>query len=49
MLALAAALRFRVPHVRPGRYAVAIWCRRCGGNLILAGSTGLGQVVTVLP
>jgi hypothetical protein len=41
--------RFRVPRVRPGRYAVVIWCRPCGGSLILAGSTGLGEVVTVLP
>jgi hypothetical protein len=41
--------RFRVPRVRPGRYAVVIWCRPCGGSLILAGSTGLGQVITVRP
>jgi hypothetical protein len=41
--------RFRVPRVRPGKYKVAIWCRRCGGSLILAGPTGFGQTVTVLP
>jgi hypothetical protein len=39
--------RFRVPRVRPGRYAVVIWCRPCGGSLILAGATARGQVVTV--
>jgi hypothetical protein len=41
--------RFRVPRVRPGRYKVVIWCRPCGGTLILAGPTGFGQTVTVLP
>jgi hypothetical protein len=40
--------RFRVPMVRPGRYKVVIWCRPCGGSLILAGATGFGQTVTVL-
>lgn len=40
--------RFRVPRVRPGRYKVVIWCRPCGGTLILAGPTGFGQTVTVL-
>src|SRR5256885_2966651 len=38
--------RFRVPEVRPGRYKVVVWCRPCGGTLILAGSTGLGQTGT---
>jgi hypothetical protein len=41
--------RFRVPMVRPGRYKVVIWCRPCGRSLILAGATGFGQTVTVLP
>ena len=41
--------RFRVPMVRPGRYKVVMWCRPCGGSLILAGSTRFGQTVTVLP
>ena len=40
--------RFRVPMVRPGRYKVVIWCKPCGGSLILAGATGFGQTVTVL-
>jgi hypothetical protein len=40
--------RFRVPMVRPGKYKVVIWCRPCGGSLILAGATGFGQTVTVL-
>ena len=39
--------RFRVPRVAPGRYAVVIWCRPCGGSLILAGATMQGQIVTV--
>ena len=41
--------RFRVPMVRPGKYKVVIWCRPCGGTLILAGPTGFGQTVTVRP
>ena len=44
----ATQFRFRVPKVTPGRYKVVIWCRPCGGTLILAGPTGLGQTVTVL-
>jgi hypothetical protein len=40
--------RFRVPMVRPGRYKVVMWCRLCGGSLILAGGTRFGQTVTVL-
>ena len=38
---------FRVPRVRPGRYQVAMWCRPCGGSLILAGATMHGQVVVI--
>jgi hypothetical protein len=38
---------FRVPRVAPGRYQVAIWCRPCGGSLILAGDTIYGQVLTI--
>ena len=41
--------RFRVPMVRPGGYKVVMWCRPCGGSLLLAGSTRFGQTVTVLP
>jgi hypothetical protein len=40
--------RFSVPRVRPGKYKVVIWCRPCGGTLILAGPTCFGQTVTVL-
>ena len=40
--------RFRVPMVPPGRYKVVMWCRPCGGSLLLAGGTRLGQTVTVL-
>jgi hypothetical protein len=40
----------RLPaQVRPGRYQVVLWCRACGGSLILAGATMYGQVVTVRP
>jgi hypothetical protein len=40
----------RLPaRVRPGRYQVVLWCRVCGGSLILAGATMYGQVVTVRP
>jgi hypothetical protein len=38
---------FRVPAVAPGRYQVVLWCRQCGGSLILAGSTFHGQVVKI--
>jgi hypothetical protein len=38
---------FRVPRIAPGRYQVAVWCRPCGGGLILAGDTIYGQVVRV--
>ena len=40
---------FRVPKVAPGRYRVALWCRACGGSLILAGRRIEGQVVQVRP
>jgi hypothetical protein len=40
--------RFRVPMVRSGRYKVVMWCLPCGGSLLLAGGTRLGQTVTVL-
>jgi hypothetical protein len=30
--------RLRVPHVKPGAYKVVVWCRPCGGSLILAGN-----------
>lgn len=40
-------LRFRVPRVKRGTYKVVIWCRVCGGSLILAGSTIEGQTVIV--
>lgn len=31
--------RFRVPRVKRGAYKVVVWCRPCGGSLILAGRT----------
>jgi hypothetical protein len=39
--------RFRVPRTKPGAYKVVVWCRPCGGSLILAGSTIEGQTVLV--
>jgi hypothetical protein len=27
-------LRFRLPRLRPGRYAAVLWCGPCGGTLI---------------
>lgn len=39
--------RFRVPLVKRGAYKVVVWCRACGGSLILAGSTIEGQTVLV--
>ncbi|MFL5964718.1 MAG: hypothetical protein ACJ757_17725 [Gaiellaceae bacterium] len=39
--------RFRVPHVKRGAYKVVVWCRACGGSLILAGGTIEGQTVLV--
>jgi hypothetical protein len=38
---------FRVPRVALGRYQVVLWCKPCGGTLLLAGATLYGQVVTV--
>jgi hypothetical protein len=39
--------RFRVPRVTRGAYKVVLWCRRCGGALILAGPTIDGQTIHV--
>jgi hypothetical protein len=39
--------RFRVPRVKRGAYKVVLWCRACGGSLILAGPTIGGQTVRI--
>lgn len=39
--------RFRVPRVKRGVYKVVLWCRPCGGSLILAGRTIEGQTVHI--
>ena len=39
--------RFRVPRVKRGAYKVVVWCRPCGGSLILAGARIEGQTVLV--
>lgn len=35
--------------LRPGRYKVFVWCRACGGSLIVAGGDSSGQTLRVLP
>src|SRR5690348_6555817 len=42
----------RLPRaLRAGRYVVFVWCRSCGGSLIVAGSdpSGQPQILDVLP
>ena len=40
--------RFRVPRVRPGLYRVFLYCRACGGSLIVSGNTFKGQTLRVV-
>jgi hypothetical protein len=37
--------------LRPGKYVVFVWCRSCGGSLIVAGSdpSGQPQIIDVRP
>jgi hypothetical protein len=43
------AFRLRLPKaVRPGSYKVFIWCKQCGGSLIIAGSDDNGQTLHVI-
>jgi hypothetical protein len=45
----ARAFRLRLPEaVRPGRYKVFVWCKRCGGSLLIAGSDDSGQTLHVI-
>jgi hypothetical protein len=34
--------------LRPGRYKIFIWCKACGGSLIVAGTDASGQSLRVL-
>jgi hypothetical protein len=43
-----ALFRFRVPRVQPGLYRVVLWCRPCGGTLIVAGNAFEGQKLRIL-
>jgi len=44
------AFRLRLPEaVRPGNYKVFVWCKRCGGSLIVAGRDASGQTLHVIP
>ncbi len=43
------AFRLRLPEtVRPGSYKVFVWCARCGGSLIIAGSDASGQTLHIV-
>ena len=43
------AFRLRLPKgVRPGSYKVFVWCKRCGGSLLIAGSDDNGQTLHVI-
>jgi hypothetical protein len=40
----------RLPRtLRPGRYKIFVWCKSCGGSLIIAGRDASGQTLRVLP
>src|ERR671936_1631081 len=40
------AFSIRLPRtLRPGAYKVFVWCARCGGSLIVAGTTASGQTL----
>jgi hypothetical protein len=42
------AFRLRLPPaLKPGSYKVFVWCRPCGGTLIVAGTTDAGQTLRV--
>jgi hypothetical protein len=34
--------------LRPGRYKVFVWCKTCGGSLLVAGSDASGQTLRIL-
>lgn len=35
--------------LEPGSYKVFVWCRPCGGTLIVAGTTDAGQTLRIVP
>lgn len=42
------AFAFRIPlSVKPGRYRVYLYCRACGGSLIVSGLSYSGQVLRI--
>jgi hypothetical protein len=44
------AFRLKLPlALEPGSYKVFVWCRSCGGTLIVAGTTDAGQTLRVVP
>lgn len=44
------AFAIRLPRaLAPGRYKVFVWCKRCGGSLIVAGTDSSGQTLRVRP
>jgi hypothetical protein len=40
--------RFRIPRVRPGLYRVFLFCRACGGSLIVSGNSFQGQTLRIV-
>jgi hypothetical protein len=43
------AFRLKLPPtVEPGSYKVFVWCRSCGGTLIVAGTTDAGQTLRIV-
>ena len=40
--------RFRVPRVHLGRYRVFLYCRACGGSLIVSGISFEGQTLRIV-
>ena len=44
------AFAIRLPRTLPaGRYKIFVWCKPCGGSLIVAGIDASGQTLHVLP
>ena len=44
------AFRLKLPPaLKPGSYKLFVWCRPCGGTLIVAGTTDAGQTLRIDP
>ncbi len=41
------SVRFRVPHLAAGSYRVFLYCRPCGGSMLVSGATLRGQTLRV--